>query len=267
MVSKLATQDEVVLGTPGPPAIDVEDVSVSYRVRVARTSMWADLKAVTTRRTRDRIVPALQDVSFSVPRGDVLAIIGRNGAGKSTLLRTISGGLAPDRGRVTVRGRISLLSLGIGFDRDLTGRENIKLGGLAIGLEPDRLREITDEIVSFAQLGEYVNYPMRTYSNGMRGRLAFSIAAFLDPEILLIDEALAGGDAAFGQRASEKMAELCGRGRTIILVTHGLTYVQAMATRAIWLHAGRIAEEGEKAEVLASYMRYCRLENLELPDD
>ena len=134
-------------------------------------------------------------MSFDVPKGSVLAVIGRNGAGKSTLCRVITGILPPDEGRVTVRGRLNLLSPGIGFSDALTGRENIILGGLASGLSPERLAEIADEIAEFAQLAGYLDMPMHSYSGGMRMRLASSIAVFLDPEILLIDEALTGGDA------------------------------------------------------------------------
>ena len=182
-------------------AIEVDGVSVSYRVRIDSQSMLTDLRRLVSGRSRhDRTVPALQDVSFTVPRGTVLGVIGRNGAGKSTLLRVIAGILAPDRGRVVVRGRIStLLSVGVGFDANLTGRENIKLGGLAVGLSARRLAELTDSIAEFAQLDEYLDYPLRTYSAGMKSRLGFALAAHLDPEVLLIDEALSGGDTAFGQ--------------------------------------------------------------------
>src|SRR5690606_33902383 len=132
----------------------------------------------------DRIVPALRDVSFTVPRGSVLGVIGRNGAGKSTLLRCLAGILPPEEGRITVRGRISsLLSIGIGMNQHLTGRENVRLGGLAIGLTEQRLDEITDQIAEFAQLGEYVDLPVRTYSSGMRARLGFAVVAHLDPEV------------------------------------------------------------------------------------
>lgn len=255
------------LADPGPaPAVEVENLSVSYRVRLARKSMWEDFKSVVGRRSQaDRLVPALRDVSFQVPHGEVLAVIGRNGAGKTTLVRTISGALPPDSGRVTVRGRINLLSLGLGFDATLTGRENIKLGGLALGLPMHRLPELTATIAEFAQLDEFIDYPMKTYSAGMRSRLAFSVASNLDPEILLIDEALGGGDAGFNEHAREAMQRLCGEGRTIILVTHGLAHVRTMATHAMWLHQGRVAQLGEPEEVLSSYMRYCRIE--QLPDE
>jgi ABC-type polysaccharide/polyol phosphate transport system ATPase subunit len=170
--------------------------------------------------------------------------------------------LPPEKGRVVVRGRLNLLTPGIGFSAALTGRENITLGGLASGLTPERLAELADEIGEFAQLDEYLDLPMHSYSGGMRMRLASSIAVFLDPEILLIDEALTGGDAAFSEHIAEKTAQLIGEGRTIVLVTHGLSSVRLMATEALWLHQGKVAEFGDPDEVVSKYMRYCRIESL-----
>lgn len=258
-----------VVPSTAPTAIEATNVSVSYRLRLDEGTVKGALrKLVRPRSSSDRLVPAVRDVSFSLPRGEVLAVIGRNGAGKSTLLRVIAGILAPERGRVVVRGKMSLLAPGIGFDANLTGRENIVLGGLAAGLEPERLEVLVDDIAEFAQLGEYINYPMRTYSQGMKGRLGFAVAAHLDPEILLIDEALGGGDAAFTEKSKLKMAELCGQGRTIVIVTHGLTSVRTMATQAMWMHQGRVAYHGDPDEAIARYLRYCRLENLDqMPDD
>ena len=239
-----------------PPAIDVDAVSISYRIRVDEASLLGDLRNVVRGRgrgKRDRMVPALRDVSFSVAPGSVLAIVGRNGAGKSTLLRAISGVLAPEAGRITVRGRMNLLAPGVGFNQALTGRQNVTLGGLAAGLSRARLAEITESITDFAELGEYIDYPIRTYSSGMRARLGFAVAAHLDPEVLLIDEALSAGDAGFADKVHGKMIELCGRGRTIVLVTHGLSSVRSMATEAIWLHQGQVAAawvaRGDRREV------------------
>ena len=250
---------------PGPAAIEVENLSVSYRLRIDNANTWQDIRGLLTRKgPRERLVPAVRNLDFTVDRGRTLAVIGRNGAGKSTLLRALGGILLPEEGRVTIRGRSSLLAIGLGMNPRLTGRQNIRLGGLAVGLSPDRLAEITDEIAEFAQLGEYIDYPMGTYSSGMKQRLGFSVAANLNPEILLIDEALGGGDAAFAERASEKMASLMGEGRTIVLVTHGLSSVRTMATDAIWMHQGRIEAAGDPEDVVTAYRRYCRLEQLDL---
>jgi teichoic acid transport system ATP-binding protein len=242
-------------------AVEVDNVSASYRVHLETSWRSGLLDLFKRTRDSDRLVPALRDISFDVPRGTVLGVIGRNGAGKSTLLRTIAGILAPDQGRIVVRGRISgLLSVGVGFNDQMTGRDNIKLGGMAIGLDENRLEDLTKSIAEFAQLGEYIDFPVRTYSSGMKMRLAFSVASHLDPEVLLIDEALTGGDTKFQMKTTEKMYELCGGGRTIVLVTHGLSWIQSMATTALWLHQGRVVEFGDPDEVVAKYMRYCRLE-------
>ncbi|MDW3220219.1 MAG: ABC transporter ATP-binding protein [Acidimicrobiales bacterium] len=250
------------------PALEVENLSVRYRVRRGSSGVVIDLaKLLTGRRTPDRVVNAVKNVTFEVPKGETLAIVGRNGAGKSTLLRALSGALPPAEGRITVRGRVSLLALGLGMNPKLSGRQNIRLGGLAVGLDEDRLEDLTPEIADFAQLGEYLDYPMDTYSAGMRSRLGFAVAANLDPEILLIDEALGGGDAGFTERARVKLAELMAEHRTIILVTHGLSSVRSMATSALWMHQGEVAQEGDPEDIIAAYMRYCRLEDLELPDE
>ena len=248
---------------PEPASIEVDHVSASYRIRIDSKNLLADVRRLIKREgSSERVIPALRDVSFEVPRGSVLAVIGRNGAGKSTLCRVISGVLPPESGRVVVRGQLNLLTPGIGFNEALTGRENITLGGLASGMAPDRLAELTDEIGDFAQLAEYLDLPMRAYSSGMRMRLSSSVAVFLDPEILLIDEALTGGDAAFTEHIAEKTAQLTGEGRTIVIVTHGLSSVKLMATEALWLHQGRVAEFGDPEEVVSKYMRYCRVESL-----
>jgi teichoic acid transport system ATP-binding protein len=259
------------VSAPAPtlPAIDVEGISADYRVRVGQTSFKSSVRELLRLDEPPmRLVPALRDVSFTVPKGTVLAVVGRNGAGKSTLLRAIAGILAPTEGRVTVRGRIStLLAMGVGFNAEMTGRENIRLGGLAVGLSEARLALLTDSIADFAQLGEYIDFPVKGYSSGMRSRLAFAVASHLDPEVLLIDEALAGGDSKFKERTAEKMYDLCGNGRTIVLVTHGLSTVKLMATTALWLHQGKVVEFGDPDDVVASYMRYCRSEALEGLDD
>jgi ABC-type polysaccharide/polyol phosphate transport system ATPase subunit len=244
------------------PAIEVDELSASYEVRTTnRAGLWG-LRALVNRNGSDvREVPALRDVSFTVPKGSVLGVVGRNGAGKSTLLRTLAGILAPKAGRVIVRGRVSpLLSVGLGMHPDLSGRENVRLGCLAFGHPTEELEHLTESIIEFAQLGEYVDFPFKTYSGGMKARLGFAVAAHLDPEILLIDEAITGGDAKFKEKTGEKMYELCGDGRTIVIVTHGLSLVRMMATSAIWLHQGRVTEYGDPDDVVNAYMRYCRID-------
>jgi teichoic acid transport system ATP-binding protein len=243
-------------------AIEVDGLSASYYLRVGRAAGWWGLRGILgSDGAGRREVRALEDVTFDVPKGTVLGVIGRNGAGKSTLLRTLAGILAPSQGRVIVRGRISpLLSVGLGMQGDLTGRENIRLGALAFGHSPSELEHLERSIAEFAQLGEYVDFPFRTYSAGMRSRLGFAVAAHLDPEILLIDEAITGGDAKFKEKVEEKMFELCGDGRTIVVVTHGLSLVRSIATTALWLHQGHVVEHGDPDDVVGAYMRYCRID-------
>ena len=266
----LSTSDPLVDGGAGSlPAIAVEHVSASYRVLRETGSLWNDVVTRFGRRSSlVRIVPALRDVSCEVPKGGVLGVVGRNGAGKSTLLRTIGGIVPPTEGRIVVRGRISaVLAAGVGFHRDLTGRDNIELGGLAMGIEEAQLSELAASIAAFAQLGEYVDLPVRSYSSGMVSRLAFSVAAHLEPEVLLIDEALAGGDSGFKEKCAAKMAELCGKGRTIVLVTHGLKAVRHMATSCLWLHRGHVVEFGDPDDVLPKYARFCKLNKDDEPWD
>jgi len=248
-------------------ALKAENVSVSYRVKIDRGTP-ADTSGSRFRRPPDRIVRAVNGVSFDLPRGEVLAVIGRNGAGKSTLLRVLAGILVPDQGRVAVWGRISLFAIGLGFNSHLTGRANIMLGGLAQGIEPKQLERLAAQIGEFAQLGEFLDYPVHSYSTGMRSRLGFAVASHLDPDVLLIDEALGGGDAAYKDRAQARMKQMCSEGRTIVLVTHGLKSVKGMADRALWMHQGKVAAVSEDTDaVVARYMRFCRMENMALDEE
>jgi ABC-type polysaccharide/polyol phosphate transport system ATPase subunit len=239
-------------------AIRVEDVSVTYRTSVERAPT---LKSTVTRLgRRERVVhevEAVKHVSFEVPHGTVLGVVGSNGAGKSTLMRTIAGILPPTSGRVEVHGRVStLLALGVGFNKDLSGRENVILGGLAAGLKREQLHEKYDEIVEFAELEEFMDMPMRTYSSGMYGRLAFSVAVNMDPDILLIDEALSVGDARFRKKSFEKMRELCQQARTIVLVSHALGSIEELCDTAVWMHKGELQMQGPPDEVVHAYTKF-----------
>jgi len=248
----------VAAGLGDDASIKVENLSVTYRTSFEKRPT---LKSTVTRMGRGermvREIEALQDVSFEVPRGAVLGLVGANGAGKSTLVRTVAGILPPTAGRVEVDGRVStLLALGVGFNRNITGRENVVLGGLAAGLTREELAEKYDEIAAFAELGEFMDLPMRTYSSGMYGRLAFSVAVHMDPDILLIDEALSVGDARFKRKSFEKMRELCAEARTIVLVTHALGSVRDLCNQAIWLNKGRLAMCDEPDKVVEAYTRF-----------
>lgn len=234
----------------------VEDLWVRFRTTYEKSqTLRSTLVRMTKRAKTGRTVEALKGVSFEVPTGSVYGVIGRNGAGKSTLFRTIAGILPPTEGRISLYGRVTpLLSLGVGFNRELTGRENILLGGLAVGLDPAEVGFRYNEIVEFAELGEALNYPMRTYSSGMFSRLGFSISAHLDPEIMLIDEALAAGDAKFKQKCFTKIHELCERDCTVMLVSHGMQIVRQLADGCLWLDQGVARMEGTGAEVVAAYL-------------
>jgi ABC-type polysaccharide/polyol phosphate transport system ATPase subunit len=240
------------------PRIRVQDVSVTYRTPLERRpTLKSTLLRLGRRERIIREIQALEQVSFEVPQGKVLGVVGANGAGKSTLMRTVAGILPPTRGRVEVHGRMStLLSLGVGFNRKLTGRENVVLGGLAAGLRRSELADKYEEIVEFAELEEFMDMPMRTYSSGMYGRLAFAVAVTMHPDILIIDEALSVGDARFRRKSFERMRELCGEDRTILLVSHALGSIEELCDEAIWLHKGRMRLWDEPAAVIDAYTKF-----------
>ena len=207
-----------------------------------------------------REIDALKNVSFEVPEGQVLGVVGANGAGKSTLMRTVAGILPPNSGRVEVHGRVStLLALGVGFNRKMTGRQNVVLGGLAAGLTRAQLQEKYDEIVAFAELEDFMDMPMRTYSSGMYGRLAFAVAVTMEPDILLIDEALSVGDARFRKKSFRKMRELCGENRTILLVSHALGSIKELCDQAIWMHKGELRMWDEPEAVVDAYTEFLEV--------
>ena len=238
--------------------IRVEDVSVTYRTSLERSPTFKSTLLRLGRRERIiREIEALKNVSFEVPNGKVMGVVGANGAGKSTLMRTVAGILPPTNGRVEVQGRVStLLSLGVGFNKKLTGRENVVLGGLAAGLTRAELREKYDEIVEFAELDEFMDMPMRTYSSGMYGRLAFAVAVTMHPDILIIDEALSVGDARFRRKSFQKMRELCAEDRTILLVSHALGSIEKLCDEAIWMDKGRLRMWDEPHAVVEAYTEF-----------
>jgi ABC-type polysaccharide/polyol phosphate transport system ATPase subunit len=235
--------------------IRVQDVSLTYRTSLERApTLKGTLLRVGRRERVIREVHALRSVSFDVRHGRVLGVVGANGAGKSTLMRTVAGILPPTSGRIEVDGRVStLLALGVGFNRKLTGRENVVLGGLAAGLSREQLEHKYEEIVAFAELEDFMDMPMSTYSSGMYGRLAFSVAVNMDPDILLIDEALSVGDARFRRKSFRKMRELCGQDRTIILVSHALGSIEQLCDEAIWMHEGELRMKDEPSTVVEAY--------------
>lgn len=203
----------------------------------------------------DEILWALKDVSFSVRRGEAIGVIGRNGAGKSTLLKILSRITEPTSGRAVINGRVgSLLEVGTGFHPELTGRENIYLSGAILGMKRAEIDRKFDEIVAFAETERFLDTPVKRYSSGMYVRLAFAVAAHLEPEILLVDEVLAVGDAAFQKKCLGKMGDVATAGRTVLFVSHNMVAVQNLCNRAIWLDNGQIIEQGDTHQVVAKYL-------------
>ena len=238
-------------------AIRVEGLHVTYKSAVdkRRTLKGLVTKGEDSDAQRDRTVRALRGLDVVVPRGRVLGIIGHNGAGKSTLLRAMAGILPPSEGRIIVDGRVStLLALGLGFNRNLTGRENILIGGLVNGLSRKQVEEREQDIIDFAGVQDFIDYPIRSYSSGMRGRLAFAVATSMEPDILLVDEALSAGDAEFKMKAADRMRELIFSERTIVLVSHGLASIREMSDEVLWLDHGRRRMLGPTEEVVDAYV-------------
>lgn len=197
---------------------------------------------------------ALRNVSFEIKKGEVVGIIGHNGAGKSTLLKVISGILKPTDGELEVHGNIvPMLELGSGFDHDLTGRENVFLNGAILGYTEEYLKAKYDEIVAFSELGKFIDVPIRNYSSGMLMRLAFSIATVVQPEILIVDEILAVGDAAFQEKSKARMLELMSGGTTVLFVSHSLEQIREMCDRVIWLEHGNVKMIGPTKEICDAY--------------
>lgn len=222
--------------------IEVSDVTMRFRMNADKIM---SLKEFVTAALRGKLeyqdFTALDHISFEVKKGETFGLIGRNGAGKSTILKVISGILKPTSGSVTCYGNVvPMLELGSGFDFDLTGRENIFLNGAILGYSEKFLREKYNEIVEFSELGEFIDAPIRNYSSGMLARLAFSVATVVKPEILIVDEILSVGDAAFQEKSRKRMLELMGGGTTVLFVSHSIQQVREMCSRVLWLEQGKV---------------------------
>jgi lipopolysaccharide transport system ATP-binding protein len=241
--------------------IQVERLSKRFQIgklkgsSTIREALASALKIPFRRRPPDETTLwALQDVSFQVQQGEVLGLIGRNGAGKSTLLKILARITRPTEGWAEVHGRIgSLLEVGTGFHPELSGRENVFLSGAVLGMKKAEIQKKFDEIVSFSEVERFLDTPLKHYSSGMQMRLAFAVAAHLEPEILLVDEVLAVGDAAFQKKCLGKMGEVARHGRTIVFVSHHMNQVRRLCTRALWIDGGKVRMEGSTHEALAAY--------------
>jgi len=236
--------------------IKVNDLGIKFKMEKRRRSR---VLVFVLERPRNRQRPtgefwALRHLSFTVERGETVGIIGRNGSGKSTLLRVIAGVYPPDEGKVSVDGEVStLFSLGTGFNAELSGRDNIYLDGIMIGMTKTQIDGIIDGIIEFTELGDFIEMPVRTYSSGMRSRLGFAIAMNSDKDIVLIDEIMSAGDAAFRQKAEAEMNRIMGE-KTVLLVSHAMGTIEKFASKVIWLDRGVIAAMGEPKEIIEQYL-------------
>jgi ABC-type polysaccharide/polyol phosphate transport system ATPase subunit len=244
-----------------PYAIRTERMGVRYSLRFNRKQSVRDtLGHFLSRRQADEFW-ALRDVSVRVVHGESLAVIGPNGAGKSTFLQVLAGIIRPSEGRVDVRGGVSgLLTLGAGFDQELTGRENIRLAGAFLGLDDAVVGDLMPGIIAFADIGEFIDAPLKIYSSGMRARLGFSIATSVDPDILLLDEVLATGDAQFREKSKARVIQLVRAAKAVVLVTHDMNWVTEYCNRAILIEKGHIVVEGDPADVVQVHQDHTSAE-------
>ncbi len=248
-------------------ALDIQNVSVRYTVPHQRIPTFKEFAIRWLRRQLEwREFRALTDVSLQIQHGEAVAIIGRNGAGKTTLLKVIARVLRPREGTVRTDGRlVPLLELGAGFDPELSGRENVFLNGALLGQSRKYMAKRFDDIVAFAELGEFIDAPLRTYSTGMVARLGFAIATDVEPEVLLLDEVLSVGDVGFQQKCAERMNRFRKQGVTFILVSHSMNVVRELCHRAIWLDGGTVRADGPAAEVTAAFEAFVSGESAAAP--
>lgn len=235
--------------------IEIRDVTMRFRMN---SDKILSLKEFVTTALQGKLryeeFTALDQVSFDVRKGETMGLVGRNGAGKSTMLKVISGILKPTEGSVVCRGSVvPMLELGSGFDMDLTGRENIFLNGAILGYSEEFLKEKYDEILDFSELGRFIDTPIRNYSSGMLARLAFSVAAMVEPEVLIVDEILSVGDADFQGKSKRRMLEMMGGGTTVLFVSHDVAQIREMCSRAVWLEHGKVQMLGDTDEVCDAY--------------
>ena len=239
-------------------AISVNDLHVYYR-DMNRFSLKKGIK----HKGSGKLYKAVKGVTFEVPKGEILGICGKNGSGKSTLLRAISGIFSADKGSVNLHGNtISLLSIGVGFQKQLTGYENIYLSGMLLGYTKEQIDAKIKDIIEFSELGDFIYRPVRSYSSGMHSKLAFSITAILETDIILIDEVLSVGDVHFKEKSYNKMKELISdSNRTVVIVSHSSKTITELCDRVIWLHEGLIRKEGDPEKIMAEYEEFMREES------
>ena len=235
-------------------AIELEDVCIHYSIM----NHVSIRKTFLRKKKRNEVFEAVKHVTFSVQEGDILGIIGKNGSGKSALLKSIAGVFSPNAGKIDLKGHsVSLMSLGVGFKDTLSGRENIVLSGMLLGFSEREIEERAQDIIDFAEIGEFIDRPVRTYSSGMYSKLAFSITAMLETDIMLVDEVLSVGDEQFRKKSLSKMKELINdRKRTVIIVSHSISTLKELCDQVLWLHDGEVRRIGKTEEVLGEYAAY-----------
>lgn len=236
-------------------AIEVKDLVISYQ-NLKKTSIKKTL--LHLKRQKPGRFVAVKGISFYVREGEILGIIGKNGSGKSTTLNALAGIFSPDSGSIDLNGHsISLLSIGVGFIREMTGRENITLSGMLLGFTEEQVKAKEQEIIDFAEIGEFIDMPVRTYSSGMYSKLAFSITAILETDIMLIDEVLSVGDQKFKKKSYEKMKSLISnKDRTVVIVSHSIETLKQLCDTVMWMHEGQIKRIGDPDEVLDEYVAF-----------
>jgi ABC-type polysaccharide/polyol phosphate transport system ATPase subunit len=241
---------------PQEVAILIEDVSVRFRLSSLKTSSVKEFAInLFKRRVAYRDFWALKEISLKIHKGEIFGLIGHNGAGKSTLLKSVARVLKPTSGRIRVNGKIApMLSVGAGFHPELTGRENVYLNGTILGFSNRQMEAKFERIVAFAELPEYIDQPLRTYSSGMRARLGFAVATDSKPDVLIIDEVLSVGDEAFREKSARRMRQYQEQGATTVIVSHNMNMIRGICHRAGWIHQGRLRLLGEAPEVIEAYL-------------
>ena len=238
-------------------AITVKNLHISYR----GIKKFSIKRSLFKKKNNKEIFEAVKGISFEVEKGKILGFIGKNGSGKSTTLRALAGIFSPDKGTINLHGNtVSLLSIGVGFQNKLTGYENIYLSGMLLGFSEKQIREKEKEIIEFADIGDFIYKPVKTYSSGMHSKLAFAITAILETDIMLIDEVLSVGDAAFKEKSYNKMKELISdENRTVVIVSHSLDTINNLCDEVLWLHNGVIKKIGKPEEVIEKYKEFMEI--------
>lgn len=249
---------------------EIKEVTDNNDIAIEVNNLWIGYKNIQAYSIKKSLLKlqkahveefqAVKGVSFTVPKGEILGIIGKNGSGKSTMLKALAGIFSPDQGTIDLKGHtVSLLSIGVGFQKEVTGRENILLSGMLLGFSEEEIRAKMPEIIEFAELGRFIDMPVKTYSSGMHSKLAFSITAILETEIMLIDEVLSVGDAKFKKKSYAKMKELISnKNRTVVIVSHSIDTLMDLCDRVMWMHDGEVKMIGKPETVLEKYEEFMQ---------